>query len=194
LIEDWKEREIPLHIVLRAIETVFDAADAQPGRLRSIKSLSYCREEVEAQFAEWAAMQAGKSQTSEESPKRDGFTPEAIADHVAKCLAKISELRPTSEPVLVEAFERVEQAVSALGNFSEDAEKIEANLGAADSIIDEALLVSSIVEGAREAVLAKMETYRATMDKESFERTMRLMLLKKIREDLAVPRFSLFYL
>jgi molybdopterin-guanine dinucleotide biosynthesis protein len=194
LIEDWKEREIPLHIVLRAIATVFDAADAQPSRLRSIKSLSYCKEEVEAQFAEWSAMQAGKSQTSGESPKRDGFTAESIAEHVQECLRRMSALEEKAEPVLLEAFKRAEQAVIALGDFSEDAEKIEANLGTADAIIDEALISSSAAGAARDTVLLKMESYRATMDRDSFERTLRLMLLKKIREDLGVPRFSLFYL
>jgi hypothetical protein len=194
LIEDWKDRGIPLHIVLRAIETVFDGADAQPSRLRAIKSLSYCKEEVEAQFAEWSAMQAGKSQVVEEKPKTDGFTPSAIAGHVAECLAKISELRQTTEPILIEAFDRATKTVEALGDFAEDAERIETNLGSADAIIDEALLVSSMSEGARESVLAKMESYRSTMDRESFDRTMRLMLLKKMREDLGVPRFSLFYL
>jgi hypothetical protein len=194
LIEDWKEREIPLHIVLRAIETVFDAADSQQGRTRSIKSLSYCREEVEAQFAEWSAMQAGKSPTSSETLKSDGFSQGAIGAHVAACLEKVAELRKTAEPILLEAFGRAEQAVDALGDFSEDAGKIEANLGSADAIIDEALLASSVAISAREVVLKKMESYRTTMDRDSFERTTRLMLLKKIREDLGVPRFSLFYL
>lgn len=179
---------------MRAIETVFDAADAQPGRLRSVKSLSYCREEVEAQFVEWSAMQAGKSQVAEDSPKSDGFTPTAIATHVSECLAKISELRRSAEPVLIEAFDRAVKTVEALGDFSEEAEKVEANLGSADAVIDEALLASSVSTTARETVLSKMESYRSTMDRESFDRTMRLMLLKKIREDLGVPRFSLFYL
>ena len=179
---------------MRAIETVFDAADSQPGRLRSVKSLSYCREEVEAQFSEWSAMQAGKSDVAEGPTNGDGFTPTAIAEHVSECVARISELRQSVEPILIEAFDRAVKTVEALGDFSEDAERVETNLGSADAVIDEALLASSVSTSARETVLSKMESYRSTMDRESFERTMRLMLLKKIREDLGVPRFSLFYL
>ena len=61
LIENWQEREIPLHIILRAIETVFDGVEKQPNRKRTVKSLSYCKEEIEAQFAEWSEMQTGKA-------------------------------------------------------------------------------------------------------------------------------------
>lgn len=139
-------------------------------------------------------MQAGKSAESDESSNKDGFTPTAIAEHVKDCLQKISAIKETAEPILIEAFNRAEEAVKALGDFSEDAERIEANLGSADAIIDEALLLSKIASVARDSVLAKMESYRETMDRESFDRTMRLMLLKKIREDAGVPRFSLFYL
>ncbi len=39
LIEAWQEREVPLHIVLRGIEKVFDLIDKQPHRKRTVKSL-----------------------------------------------------------------------------------------------------------------------------------------------------------
>src|SRR5437660_4742157 len=52
LIESWKERGVPLHVALRAIEHAFDSHEAKK-RKRSVKSLLYCQEEVEAQYAEW---------------------------------------------------------------------------------------------------------------------------------------------
>jgi hypothetical protein len=139
-------------------------------------------------------MQAGKSGDTDAPSKEGAFTPIAIAEHVASCMERIDTLRASAEPGLLEAFNRAGEAVSALGDFSESSEKIEANLGAADAIIDEALLASSSSSKAKESVLLKMESYKETMDRESFERTMRLMLVKKIREELGVPRFSLFYL
>src|SRR6185312_3897756 len=47
LIESWKEMEVPLHVALRGIEKAFDSWEAKP-RKRTIKSLLYCQEEVEA--------------------------------------------------------------------------------------------------------------------------------------------------
>jgi hypothetical protein len=61
MMESWQERGVPLHIVIRAIESVFDVFDKQPPGTRAIKSLFYCREEIEVQYAEWVTSQTGKS-------------------------------------------------------------------------------------------------------------------------------------
>jgi hypothetical protein len=58
LIESWKEMGVPLHVALRGVEQAFDSFEAKPRR-RSVKSLLYCQEEVEAQFAEWRESQTG---------------------------------------------------------------------------------------------------------------------------------------
>jgi hypothetical protein len=58
LMESWKMMGIPLHVVLRGIEKAFDSYESKP-RKRSVKSLMYCQEEVEAQFAEWVESQTG---------------------------------------------------------------------------------------------------------------------------------------
>ena len=70
MIEGWRDRGIPLHIGIRAIENVFDGFDKNPGP-RSIKGLLYCKEEVEAQFLEWTTRQAGKHEADPE----DGAEP-----------------------------------------------------------------------------------------------------------------------
>src|SRR5713101_2641720 len=58
LIESWKQMGIPLHIVLRGIEKAFDSWESKP-RKRTVKSLLYCQEEVEAQYAEWVESRVG---------------------------------------------------------------------------------------------------------------------------------------
>ena len=76
LIESWKEMGVPLHVALRGIEKSFDSYESKP-RKRSVKSLFYCQEEVEAQFAEWL-----ESQT--------GATPEAAPETIARLLEGLS--------------------------------------------------------------------------------------------------------
>src|SRR5947209_19086825 len=61
LIESWKEMGVPLHVALRGIERAFDSYESRP-RHRSVKSLLYCQEEVEAQFAEWQEAQVGAAE------------------------------------------------------------------------------------------------------------------------------------
>src|ERR1700749_3421783 len=58
LLESWKEMGVPLHVALRGIEKSFDSYESKP-RKRSVKSLMYCQEEVEAQFPEWVESQTG---------------------------------------------------------------------------------------------------------------------------------------
>lgn len=65
LMESWKAAGVPLHVVLRGIERAFDSYEARP-RNRSVKSLFYCQEEVEAQFAEWLESRRGASATATE--------------------------------------------------------------------------------------------------------------------------------
>ena len=63
-METWKQQGIPLHIVLRGVEKSFDSFEARP-RKRTVKSLVYCQEEVEAQYAEWLESQTGAAATDE---------------------------------------------------------------------------------------------------------------------------------
>lgn len=65
LIETWKEMDIPLHVALRGIEKAFDSWESKP-RKRSVKSLLYCQEEVEAQFAEWREARVGAGESEEQ--------------------------------------------------------------------------------------------------------------------------------
>src|SRR4030095_162424 len=77
----------PLRVALRGIEKAFDSWESKP-RKRSIKSLLYCQEEVEAQFAEWREARIGASESEERNgspPKTEDegpFTRQAILDHI----------------------------------------------------------------------------------------------------------------
>ena len=71
MIESWQERGVPLHIVIRGIESVFDSFDKKPSA-RTIKGLLYCREEIDAQYQEWLAMNAGKEKANVVKETRQG--------------------------------------------------------------------------------------------------------------------------
>ncbi|MDT7543035.1 MAG: hypothetical protein QOE33_2939 [Acidobacteriota bacterium] len=73
LIESWKEMGVPLHVALRGVEKSFDSYEAKPRR-RTVKSLLYCQEEVEAQFAEWRERQIGAHAAEEEAASNGDAT------------------------------------------------------------------------------------------------------------------------
>jgi hypothetical protein len=208
LIESWQEREVPLHIVLRGIEKVFDTFDKQPDRKRSVKSLSYCKEEIEAQFAEWLEMQIGKNGTATENdglaPETNGgangehstglFPDEAVADHLAEVGAALKTAMRAAGGDLFETLERVSLRLADLGKNYESAETLEQSLEKLDALIDEALLEAPATADSRREIEKQLDSYQHKMEGEVFRRTVDLMLLKKLRETAKIPRLSLFYL
>ena len=193
MIEGWQERGIPLHIVLRGIESVFDVFDKNPGP-RSIKSLLYCREEIEAQYQDWLGMQVGRADDDLKVPS-ESFSRESVEEHIQSAIEK---LRSADNKRLREDFERAAVRLEELkGNLTDDGEITDKSLSDIEHFLDQALVRNSdkkhlkILE--RETT-AQLRAYKTDMDKEGYENTYRLLLLKRLREDYGVPRLGLFYL
>lgn len=195
LMESWQERGVPLHLVLRSVEKVFDNADKQPNRKRTIKSLAYCKEEVEAQYAEWLEAQVGKSDESEtETAASDEFAADEIVLHLAEGRRRLIEIAAEiSDSGLREACLRGAARLEEL-DAAEGAERIEQSLEQIESMLDAALLESDQAAELRAETEKSLADYRSTMDPDAYQNTLRLMLLKKLRERAGVPRLSLFYL
>jgi hypothetical protein len=204
LIESWQEREVPLHVVLRGIERVFDRADQQPNRKRSVKSLFYCKEEIEAQFAEWLETQVGASNgagngapTAESEKPETGelFSRAAVETHLEKVSADLARaVERTADVDLRETFERVLNRLTELAGNYETAEKLEESLEKLDALVDESLLKQSDTTHLKAATEKNLASYRGKMDADVYRRTFDLMILKTLREQSEIPRLSLYYL
>jgi hypothetical protein len=196
LIESWQEREIPLHIVLRAIESVFDAMEKKPSRTRSIKSISYCKEEIEAQYEEWVRSRTGAAGGDKDPGETgEGLSIRSVTEHIENAIAALQE---AANDHLREDFERARARLEELlAGLTDDFENVEKVLTDIENFLDRALLTKS-----DEMHLNKLETeiekqigsYRASMGDEAYRKTLDLMLLKKLREEQQIPPLSLFYL
>jgi hypothetical protein len=192
MIEGWRDRGVPLHIVLRSIESVFDGFEKNP-RPRSIKGLLYCKEEVEAQFEEWTASQAGKGNGTNEGSIE--FSPERITEHVDSVIA---ELRKSTNPALSEDIDRAVSRLHQLSaEHSNDIAEADQALSDIETFLEQMLLTKlekpRLVEAEQE-VVSLLRPYKAEMEKDVFEQTKRVLLLKRLREEEGIPRLSLFYL
>ncbi len=191
MIEGWQERGIPLHIVIRAIESVFDGYDKNPGP-RSIKGLLYCREEVEAQFLEWTSMQAGKSKSNEGSVE---FSPDQIEKHIETV---ITELERSENPDLREDIERSIARLRELStNHSNDLATADQALSDVESLLEHVLLTKLNKERLAEIekdIASQLKPYKSQMDADAYKQTSRVMILKRLRDEEGIPRLSLFYL
>lgn len=193
MIEAWQERGIPLHIVLRAIENVFDGFDKNPGP-RTIKGLLYCREEIEAQYTEWLAMQAGKSAETTNGAE-ETFSRETVSKHIEEKVQILQKLRHTD---LSESLDRAAARLSELNmNLTEDFEVIDKSLADIENFLDNELLTKTDgvhLKKVEKEIAAQLREYKSGMEPDVYKNTFRLMLLKRLREEAEVPRLSLFYL
>lgn len=216
LIETWQEREVPLSIILRGIEKVFDTVDKQENNKRPIKSLLYCKGEIEAQYAEWLESQVGKNSVQQSavggqqkevivesavesavetnSSKSDLFPDDAIAAHLEKVSGELKSAIETSKDDWRKILDSVFNQVNALRQTAETAENLEASLEKLDALIDENLLLNFETEKLKPEIEKQISSYKNKMEPEVYRRTFDLMLVKRLREQANVPRLSLFYL
>lgn len=204
-METWKQQGIPLHIVLRGVEKSFDSYESRP-RKRTVKSLLYCQEEVEAQFAEWVEARVGSSRTPDQETDSDKtpFSFAAISEHLQRSRNSLSELSASrkwhGEDDLSEALERattlLKQIENDLTQTTLDTRKLEDSLTGLERMLNDAML--SVVNGnsldkLKKDVTDQLKPYRAQMEAPVYKQTFDNLLLKSLREQFAIPRLSLFY-
>jgi len=210
MMDVWKERGIPLHVVLRAIEHWFDGYEARKPK-RPVNTLLYCQEEVEAQYAEWLASRVGgheeegaESRQAEES--KSPFPRDAVLAHLARSLDTLgnlsSERQRSNNDELSEALFR---SVTLLSEIKDDyasaahpdARKLEDSLTGIERLLDDAMRKAASereLETASAEIDSQMKPYKRHMDKAAFEQTRENLLRKRLRDHFGVPRLSLFFL
>jgi len=206
LIESWKERGVPLHVALRAIEHSFDSYDAKKQK-RTVKTLLYCQEEVEAQYAEWLESRVGGHETEAVEGEKDKspFPRAAVLQHLDRCIQELSRLaaeRMAKQDDLSEVFERELSLLSEIRNDYEsaaqpDSRKLEESLTGIERLLDSAMhdaIGESDLTSMQSEVEAQIKPYKRHMDKEAYAQTRDNLLKKRIREHFGAPRLSLFFL
>jgi hypothetical protein len=208
LIESWKERGVPLHVALRGIEHAFDSHDSKK-RKRSVKSLLYCQEEVEAQYAEWLESRVGGHEEKTEagaelSSDASPFSREVVLAHLARSFDMLTELTAgRGQPD--DLSEALTRATTLLAEIREDyssaarpdTRKLEDSLTGLDRLLDSAITASIPREqfaSATATVEEQIKPYKRHMDKAAYEQTRDNLLRRRLREHYGVPRLSLFYL
>ena len=212
LIESWKEMSVPLHVALRGIEKAFDSWESKP-RKRTIKSLLYCQEEVEAQFAEWRAARVGAADEAgehEESGAQSNealpFSRAAILDHLQRgrtsLLAVCSVRRKAGADDFTDTLERAAALLAEVeedfaASASPDSQKLEQSLSGLERMISDAVRAvagSEQIATIEGEVKEQLRPYRKHMEPAVYQQTFANLLLKRLREQFGIPRLSLFYL
>jgi hypothetical protein len=211
LIESWKEMKVPLHVALRGIEKSFDSWESKP-RKRSVKSLLYCQEEVEAQYAEWLDAHVG---TGLENENDDSVSDERtvaglpfpranILEHLQRCRSglEVAAKKRLGADGLSEVLQRATlQLLELESDFAAatlpNAQKLEQSLSGVERMLSDALLAvasSDQLDALTQEVEKQLKPYRKQMEPAIYVQTKNNLLLKRLRETFDVPRLSLFYL
>jgi len=214
LIESWKEMDVPLHVALRGIEKAFDSWESKP-RKRSIKSLLYCQEEVEAQFGEWRESRVGAADEAirhEENGRqrkpdeRLPFSRDAIIEHLRRGRASLQQVSTMRKKSGVDDFtETLARAATLLvelendfaASGSPDAQRLEQSLSGLERMISDgirAVVDKEEMAGIEREVKDQLKPYRKHMEPLVYQQTVDNLLLKRLREQFGIPRLSLFYL
>lgn len=219
LIESWKNAGIPLHVVLRAINSAFDSYESRSRRFRKVNSIFYCQQEVEATYAEYQLSQVGaKSEKTESHPESDQpkkqtrkdataiFPKEVLLDFFARSARELehastlasSSGRSEIADALLRARKRLDEiSAGVLRSVAPDAEAIERDLDGLDRLLLGALKLFAGEDGIkaiRSEAEKMLDPYRKKMDRGVYEQTVSNFISRRLRETSEVPRLSLFYL
>ncbi|MFN0109062.1 MAG: hypothetical protein ACKVZH_09455 [Blastocatellia bacterium] len=213
LMESWKQRDIPLHIVLRAINSSFDGYDQRAHRGRKVNSLFYCQQEVEATFLEYCDSRVGSGDAalgetdvaingSGESSSQ--FTRNSINDYLADHLETLRQLKDKNQDnkLLSETFERVLLRLEQVVEDAQMAEAASPEKLETDLTMIEEVILDGLKEGAGAEALKEIEhegnqklrAYKKSMGQDVYAQTLGNFVAQRLREQFGVPRLSLFYL
>jgi len=208
LIESWKERGVPLHVALRAIEHAFDSYEAKK-RKRSVKTLLYCQEEVEAQYVEWIESRVGsheKEQPRGDEDAKSPFPRDVVLAHLARSREELGELAggrgKANQDELGEALERATALLKELENdyaaaAQPDARSLEDSLTGIERMLGETIrktISDDDLKSISAVIEEQLKLYKRHMDKAAYANTYENLLRKGMREHFRVPRLSLFFL
>jgi len=213
LIETWKQRGVPLPVVLRGIHASFDAYDGRARRGRKVNSLFYCQQEVEALFLEYCESRVGSNGHGGTAPgtpangshdEASPFSREAIIDYLTERQEAIKQLALIHQADLPLA-ETCGRAAERLSQISEDIsttavispESLEADLAMVEELLLDGLRHSAGAEALAQLTREgheQLRSYRKGMAPAIYEQTLNNYIARRLREQYRVPRLSLFYL
>jgi hypothetical protein len=216
LIETWKKRGVPLHIVLRGINSSFDGYDQRLNRGRKVNSLFFCQQEVEALFQEYVESRVGapngaangaigrdRNGASQNGAASSQFASATIVEFLkTQCEALWRMEAKQIDPIFRETLGRVSERLSQIIDGLENSGVVSPELLEMDLMMIEEVILDGLKEHAGEEKLGrlrkeageKLRRYKQSMEREVYEQTLDNFVAQRLREIYEVPRLSLFYL
>ncbi|MCY7344645.1 MAG: hypothetical protein LH614_00335 [Pyrinomonadaceae bacterium] len=117
-----------------------------------------------------------------------------MTSHLEKVSLEIISAQNRVESDFRQTLVEVAKRLAELKSQTHTAESLEESLEKLDALVDESLLRNYETEKLAGEVEKQIASYKSKMEREVYQRTFDLMLLKRLREKAEIPRLSLFYL
>jgi hypothetical protein len=187
LLESWKNAGVPLTAVLRGIDVAFEKWRSRKSKIQMVNSLAYCSQAVLTE----AQIMAGAGEARRNEPAPQPF-PEA---DLRSYLSSNAEL--VREAGFVEIAATLDKLAVDTGQHYQDLEQLEQRLTALEEKLIATLRSAQSEEQlftVRRELDAQLRPYRGKMSAEQLSMLERQYLDRRLLEQSALPRLSLFYL
>ncbi len=186
LIETWKNSGVPLEAVMRGIDAAFEKWRGRKVKTQMVNSLAFCAQAVLTE----AAVMAGASRPA---PRREASPPFTL-DELRRYLFRNAAALPAG----------YEETAAALLRLAADAERYYAALEDLETrltVLEEKMVAAARTRQGEEEMLEsrrdlerQLRPYRGKMTASQIAMLEKQYLDRRLLEQSALPRLSLFYL
>jgi hypothetical protein len=205
IMETWQKAGVPLEAALAGIDAAFESYQrSRRGAGKPLKSLAYCTDAVLDAAQERLESAAGKLPGHSHKQTAETFSRPDLKNYFAQNIAQLNgaaaSMQP-EQPELAARFDQYAQSLHSLRDLLEtpgtlDLEDLERRLTVLDEKIHAALMSHASEElmlKIRREVDGQLAAYRRKMKAEQLALVEKQYLQKRLLDEFALPRLSLFY-
>lgn len=206
IMEAWQKAGVPLEAALKGIDKAFESYQrSRRGAGKPLKNLAYCTDAVLEAAEEQKEAAAGSAPKTASAAASEAFPRDELKAYFAKNVAQLRRAAEKSLPQLPEMASRLTAIAESLESCvllldapgTLDLEDLERRLTILDEKIH-AMLMSHAAEDLmlkiRREVDGQLAMYRRKMKVEQLAMVEKQYMQKRLLEEFALPRLSLFYL
>ena len=206
IMETWQKAGVPLESVLRGIDRAFESyGRSRRGAGKPLKSLAYCTDAVLDAAEESQEAAAGSAPKGGRANTAEAFSREELKAYFLKNAAQLEKTADNAQTKKPEFALRLKDIAQALGSNKAvldtpgalDLEDLERRL----TMLDEKVYAVLLNHASEELLLRiqrevdrQLAPYRRKMRAEQLALVEKQYVQKRLLEEFALPRLSLYYL
>ena len=192
LAASWWEQRIPLAVILRALDSIFERAART--RRGPIQSLSYCRHVVEQEYSRHLELSVGEPAPGRAPRQGEASSLERLRGKAARleAIARASDGKTRS--ALQMASRELQETMASMETGTMEPARVEEELLRLEDRVTQALFDGLVPEERKEletACARRLAPYQGDMTAEVRAITRRRCLQREIRRRCHLPRLSL---